>query len=77
MLHGSTGALYVVSFTGNGRCYAPFAYMPNKEQQMLWNEALKEIGRGLKYELEPDKVAPDRLRKLIAQLEAKAPPKDK
>ena len=50
--------------------------MPNEEQQMLWNEALKEIGRGLKYELEPDKVAPDRLRKLIAQLEANVPPKD-
>ena len=47
--------------------------MLNKEQQMLWNAALKEIGRGLKHELEPEKDAPDRLRKLIAQLEANAP----
>ena len=50
--------------------------MPNKEQQMLWNAALKEIGRGLKHELEPQKDAPDRLRKLIGQLEPNAPPKE-
>lgn len=62
---------------GNGQRYVPFTYMPNKEQQMLWNAALKEIGRGLKYELEPEKDSPGRPRKLIAQLEAQAPPKDK
>jgi len=48
--------------------------MQNKEQRMLWNAALKEIGRGLKYELEPETDAPDRLRKLIAQLEINASP---
>jgi hypothetical protein len=48
--------------------------MPNNEQQMLWNEALKGIGRGLKYELEPETDAPDRLRELIARLEANASP---
>ena len=54
----------------------PFAYMPHKEQQMLRNAVLKEIGRELKHELEPDKDAPDRLRELVAQLEANAPPND-
>jgi hypothetical protein len=51
--------------------------MPHNEQQMLWEAALKEIGRGLKYELEPEKDAPDRLRKLIAQLEANPAPRDR
>jgi hypothetical protein len=48
----------------------------SKEQQILWNAALKEIGSRLKRELQPEQDLPDRLRELIAQLEAHAPRKD-
>jgi hypothetical protein len=55
--------------------------MPNEkekqEQQIFWNAALKQIGSTLKREWQPEQDAPDRLRELIAQLEAYAPPKDK
>jgi hypothetical protein len=55
--------------------------MPNEkekqEQQLLWNAALKEIGGRLGRDLQPEQDAPDRLRELIAQLEANLPPKDK
>lgn len=44
---------------------------------MLWNAALKEIGNRLKRELQPEQDWPDRLRELIAQLEANLPPEDK
>jgi hypothetical protein len=40
-----------------------------EEQQILRNAALKEIGRRLKGELQPEQDAPDRLRELIVQLE--------
>jgi hypothetical protein len=52
--------------------------MPNEkqEQQMLWDAALREIGSRLKRELLPEQDVPDRLRQLIAQLEAHAPRKD-
>jgi len=43
-----------------------------KEQQTLRNAAMKEILRGLRRELPPEEVLPDRMRKLIAQLEAKS-----
>jgi hypothetical protein len=40
------------------------------EQARLWSAAIKEIGRRLKRELRPEEQTPDRLRDLIAQLEA-------
>jgi hypothetical protein len=51
--------------------------MSDEEQQKLWKAALKEVGSRLKRELPPPQDVPDRLRELIAQLEAKSPPKDK
>jgi len=52
--------------------------MPNgrEERQVLWEAALKEIGRKLRRELEPKQEIPNRMRELIAQLEAHAPAKD-
>lgn len=44
-----------------------------KEQQRLWEAALKEIGSRLKRELPLEQELPDRLRELVAQLEARVP----
>ena len=46
-----------------------------KEQQLLWEAAVRAIGRALKHELEcePQNV-PERMRELIAELEAKGKP---
>jgi hypothetical protein len=44
-----------------------------EERQVLWEAALKEIGRRLRRELQPKQ--PNRMRELIAQLEAHAPGK--
>jgi hypothetical protein len=43
-----------------------------KEQQLLWEAAVKAIGRALKHELEcePQNV-PERMRELLAELEMK------
>jgi len=43
-----------------------------KEQQLLWDAAVKAIGRALKHELEcePQNV-PERMRELLAELETK------
>jgi hypothetical protein len=48
-----------------------FAYMTDdkKEQAMLLKAAVKEIGRRLKRDLEPDEQTPGRIRELLAQLE--------
>jgi hypothetical protein len=51
--------------------------MSDEEQQKLWQSILKEVGKRLKRELSPEQDVPDRLRELIAQLEAKSAPKDK
>jgi hypothetical protein len=48
-----------------------------QKQQILWIAALKQIGSALKREPQPQQVIPERLRELIAQLEANSPPKDK
>jgi hypothetical protein len=47
-----------------------------KEQQLLWDAAVKAIGRALKHELEcePQNV-PERMRELLAELEIKGKPK--
>jgi hypothetical protein len=49
-----------------------FAYMTdrNDEQAMLWRAAIKEIGRRLQRELLPEEQTPERLRELLAQLDA-------
>jgi hypothetical protein len=46
-----------------------------KEQQLLWGAALKEIVGRLKHELPAEHDVPDRLRELIARLDAAAAPK--
>jgi hypothetical protein len=48
-----------------------------KEQQTLWNAALKGIGNRLKRDLQPEQDLPDRLRELVAKLEADSPGKDR
>jgi hypothetical protein len=47
-----------------------------KEQQLLWEAAVSAIGRALKCELECEQQnIPDRMRELLAELEAKGKPK--
>lgn len=43
-----------------------------EERRVLWEAALKEIGRRLRRELQPKQEIPNRMRELIAQLEAHA-----
>jgi hypothetical protein len=46
-----------------------------KEQQLLWEAAVRAIARALKHELECEQQnVPDRMRELIAELEAKGNP---
>lgn len=46
-----------------------------KEQQLLWEAAAKAISRALKHELECEQQnVPERMRELIAELEAKGKP---
>jgi hypothetical protein len=47
-----------------------------EEQAMFWRAAIKEIGRRLKRELLPEEQTPDRIRELLAQLEASEASKD-
>jgi hypothetical protein len=42
----------------------------NEEQAMLRRAAIKEIGARLKRELTPEEQTPERLRELLARLEA-------
>jgi hypothetical protein len=47
-----------------------------KEQQLLWEAAVTAIGRALKHELKCEQQnIPDRMRELLAELEAKGKPK--
>jgi hypothetical protein len=47
-----------------------------QEQQLLWEAAVRAIGRALKRELECEQQnIPDRMRELLAELEAKGKPK--
>ena len=47
----------------------------DKEQQLLWEAAAKAISRALKHELECEQQnVPERMRELIAELEAKGKP---
>ena len=46
-----------------------------KEQQLLWEAAVKAIGRALKHELGGEQQnVPERMRELIAELAAKKKP---
>ena len=46
-----------------------------KEQQLLWDAAVKAIGRALEHELKcQQQNVPARMRELLAELEAKAKP---
>jgi hypothetical protein len=54
--------------------YLSLLHMPTekdkREQRILWNEALKQIGSRLEREWQPEQDVLDRFRKLIAQLDA-------
>ena len=61
----------MLTLVGTGAIICRLPHMPNeKEQQILWTAALKEIGSTLKREIQPEQGMPDRLRELIAQIEA-------
>jgi hypothetical protein len=47
-----------------------------KDQQRLYEAAVKAIGRALKHEIECEQQSvPDRMRELLTELEAKGKPK--
>jgi hypothetical protein len=43
-----------------------------REQQVLTEAALKELGRRLRHELQPEGDTPDRMRELLDQLDGSA-----
>jgi hypothetical protein len=49
----------------------------NKEQQNLWEAAVKMIGRFLRNEFEPNQDTPDAMRRLLEELEAKGRSRNK
>jgi hypothetical protein len=76
------GAFFYNGSCWNGRNW-PMSYVVSvqpdektKQQHTLWTAALKGIGNRLKRELEPEQDTPDRLRQLIAELEAKTASKN-
>ena len=47
----------------------------DREQQLLWEAAVKAIGRALKHELQCERQnVPERMRELLAELEARRKP---
>ena len=63
---------------GNDQPVCRLSDMENhtREQQLLWEAATRAIGRALKHDFECEQQnVPDRMRELLAELEAKGRPK--
>ena len=63
---------------GNDQLVCRLSDMENhtKEQQLLWDAAVRAIGRALKHDFEcKQQNLPVRMRELLAELEAKGKPK--
>ena len=58
-------------------CRLPDMTTDREEQTMLWNAAIKAIGRALKQEFQTkEQEMPDNIQKLVSQLEANGNSKD-